>query len=475
MFPRLLAALLFFTLLSPTRADVPASQPTGPAGFWLGSLAAGGQELRLFVKLEWYVDEGWRGTMVSLDQSRSEIKLERVVIDGTKVRFDLKRNAYFEGELSDNQTLKGTWTQSGVLPLTLKRQEKPPLLKRPQDPQPPFPYEVREVTFENAAAKATFSGTLTIPEGNGPHAVAVMISGSGPQNRDEETFGHRPFAIWADYLARRGVAVLRFDDRGVGKSTGDRSTATSADYAEDVLAAVDFLKTQKDIDPKRIGLIGHSEGGTIGTIAAAKAPDSVAFFVMLAGTGIRGDKLLLEQNRALLTALEIPPAVRDHRLALAERLMSAVMETPKNEAFFVKGREIYKDELSKLAPLVRVAVEPTPEDVQDHLDQLSKPWMRYFLSFDPAPTLARIKCPVLAINGEKDLQVPAASNLPAIETAIKSGGNDRVTTRALPNLNHLFQTANTGLVSEYSKIDETLAPSALDAVGEWLTKTTSQN
>lgn len=474
MLARVILTLLVVTQLSAVRADVPASQRTGPAGIWLGSLSAGGQELRLLVTLNWYSDEGWRGTMVSLDQSRSEIRLERVIVDGTKVRFDLKRNAYFEGELADDQTLKGTWTQSGVLPLTLKRQTTSPLLKRPQDPTPPFPYSVREVSFENAAAKATFSGTLTLPQGAGPHPVAVLISGSGPQNRDAETFGHRPFAVWADYLTRRGIAVLRYDDRGVGKSTGDRSTANSADYADDVLSAVNFLKTQPDIDPKRIGLIGHSEGGSIAPIAAANRPEDVAFLVLLAGPGLRGDKLLLEQNRLLLEALQVPPVVRDYRLALAERLMAAVIELPDNQAFFVRGREIYQDEMSKLPPLVRAAVEPTQEDIQDHLNQLASPWMRYFLSFDPAPVLAEIKCPVLAINGEKDLQVPAKENLPAIDAAIKSGGNDRISTLALPKLNHLFQTTDTGLVSEYSKIDETLAQSALDAVGEWLTKTTGK-
>lgn len=382
----------------------------------------------------------------------------------------------FEGVLSDDgETLEGQWSQGGLsFPLTLTRgKDAEPTLPvakaRPQTPQPPFPYRSEEVTFRNAAADVTLAGTLTLPEGDGPFPGVVLISGSGPQDRDETLFDHKPFAVLADALTRRGIAVLRYDDRGVGLSTEGPADATSEDLALDVAVARDLLAGRAEIDPQRIGLVGHSEGAMLATMAAVRKP-GIACVVMLAGAGVDGRQVLLSQGTRVLEAEGVtdPQQLARQRI-LQEVLMSTVQDAPPGTS------------LEKLAidAATRLRAElPDDDPARDTLDglaeagvnRLASPWFRFFLEHDPAEAVGRLECPILALVGSRDVQVDAATNLPPLREAVARAGHPESVVEELPNLNHLFQTATSGAVSEYDSIEETMAPEVLDRVGEWLEK-----
>ncbi|HYV38535.1 MAG TPA: alpha/beta fold hydrolase, partial [Gemmataceae bacterium] len=385
--------------------------------------------------------------------------------------FDVKlAKVVYEGKLSKDATeIVGEWKQGGVsVPLTLKRVDKLPVALRPQEPKRPFPYREEEVVYENKKANVKLAGTLTLPKGDGPFPAVLLITGSGAQNRDEEILGHKPFLLIADYLTRRGIAVLRVDDRGIGGSTGSVSSSTSADFAVDVLTGIDFLKAHKEIDPKRIGLAGHSEGGIIGPMVASESKD-VAFVIMLAGSGVPGDEILLAQNKLILEAKGATKADIDLQL----KLLTMVMGILKAEADpkvsekrileeFAKWKEKAPDEEKKLL------AERETGDLKAIIYGLSTPWFRYFFSHDPRPALRKVQCPVLALIGSKDLQVPPQQNLPEITKALKEAGNKDFTVKELPNLNHLFQTCKTGDGSEYGNIEETMAPVVLEMMAEWI-------
>ena len=369
-----------------------------------------------------------------------------------------------------NDSIEGTFKQSGLqLPLILKK--TPVELQsatRPQEPKQPYPYVSQDVKFENKAAGVTLAGTLTMPSTGDNFITAILITGSGPQNRDEEIMGHKPFLIIADYLTRRGIAVLRYDDRGVALSTGNISTATTADFAEDVESAIAYLKTRKEINPQKIGLIGHSEGGIVSTIVAARSND-IGFIVMLAGTGVRGDALMLLQEEALYKASGLPEAKVAELIKINAKVFNKVVDT--NEA--VSPKEIVDFMTTMKADIEAAVPEGMTDD--DYIKQfavsLASPWLQYFLRYDPAPALEKVKIPVLAVNGGRDLQVPAKENLAAISAALKKGGNQNVTVKEYPGLNHLFQESVTGLPDEYSSIEQTFSPDVLKDLADWILKT----
>ncbi len=339
----------------------------------------------------------------------------------------------------------------------LKKVEKLSRPNRPQEPKPPFPYRSEDVAIVNAAGKAVLAGTVTIPEGKGPFPAVVLISGSGLQNRDEELMGHKPFLVLADYLTRHGIAVLRYDDRGFGKSTGDAAAATSEDFAGDALAAWQVLRARPEIDPRRVGLLGHSEGGLIAPLLASRTP-GVAFVVMLAGPGVTGEAVMLAQGVAILKANGAPDSAIATNTSL-QRQVFAILREESDQARIVER-------------LSAIPV-PGPKEASAALvKQSSSPWLRFFVRYDPAPALAKLTCPVLALGGELDLQVLADQNLPAIEAALKRGGNKDYTVLRLPGLNHLFQTCKTGTPAEYAKIEETMSPVALDMIATWIRKRT---
>ena len=362
--------------------------------------------------------------------------------------------------------------QGGAIPLVMKRVDKLPEFNRPQTPKKPFPYHDEEVTYENRKAGIKLAGTLTIPQGKGPFPAVILLTGSGPENRDEEIFHHLPFLVLADYLTRHGIAVLRADDRGVGGSTGDKdfTKVTSGDSADDTLAGIEFLKGRKEIDKKRIGLVGHSEGGTIGPIAIIRSSD-VAFLVMLAGPGQNFADIVIFQN---LLAAKTSGADKE-KLALIrswyERLYALCAEDTDNTLLEKKIRALHAlltaDEKDKL---------DWPEGrLNGEMTMLLSPWWRYSMQYNPRTTLMKVKCPVLALNGEKDTQVTAKENLAAIDEALKAGGNTHYTVKEFPGLNHLFQTCDTGAESEYIKIEETMSPVVLQTVSDWITLQTGKN
>lgn len=456
-------------LLLAALAVVPAQTPAPSiVGSWMGVLETGGPKLRIALHVSENALGGLEAKMDSLDQGARGIPVAKVAQDGAAVRLELPQlRASYEGTLQENDEITGTWRQGpGSLPLTFRRGEEPAPPRRPQEPQRPYPYIEVEVTYKVQSAGITLAGTLTLPKGKGPFPAALLITGSGPQNRDEEIAGHRPFLVIADHLTRRGFAVLRVDDRGVGKSTGGMADATTLDFVEDALAGVAFLKSRHEIDASRVGLIGHSEGGIVGAIAASKS-DGIAFLVLMAATGVKGAEVLTMQADLMATAAGAPPAAREQSRILQQKLLAIAEQEEDREKVRAKAR-------AELEPLIANAPEGQRQTIERAMDGqisgLTSPWMRFFLRYDPSEALRKVKCPVLAINGEKDLQVSPKQNLPAIRKALEEAGNSDVTVEELPGLNHMFQHADKGLPSEYGSIEETFAPAALNAILDWLEK-----
>jgi uncharacterized protein len=339
-------------------------------------------------------------------------------------------------------------------------------LNRPQEPKKPYPYDEEEVGYENKRDGVKLAGTLTLPRGKGPFPAVLLITGSGSQDRNESLLGHKPFLVLADYLTRQGIAVLRVDDRGVGGSSGSVPNSTTENFAADVMAGIEFLKTRKEIDPKQIGLIGHSEGGLIAPMVAAQN-DDVAFIVLMAGTGLTGEETLYQQGALILKA----GGASAEQLAKQRATQESMFKILKWEKDPLTIEKRLHEALS--SSLTEEEKKKAEQAIAAQIKLVNTPWFCYFLTLDPRPVLRKVKCPVLAINGENDLQVPANKNLREIEAALKAGGNKDLTIVRLPKLNHLFQTSETGSPNEYIKIEETIAPVALRTIGDWILKRTT--
>ena len=412
--------------------------------------------------------------MDSPDQGAKDIPVEEAKFEKNHLRLDAKSiGGVFEGDLKPDQPqLDGNWTQGGMtLPLVLEKTDKVPELNRPQEPKPPYPYLAKEVSYENKKAGITLAGTLTMPKTGGPFPAVMLITGSGAEDRDETVFGHRPFLVLADYLTRRGIAILRVDDRGVGKSTGSTAKSTSQDFAGDVLSGVEYLKSLKEINPKQIGLLGHSEGGIIAPMVATQSSD-VSFIVLMAGTGLTGEQILYLQSALIYKAEGVSDETIAKDRKLKEQIFAVIKQESDSAQAAKKMRQLMTDAMAQMDEKEKQALSYSPEIVDMSIKQLLTPWFRYFLTYDPVPALMKVKCPVLAINGDKDLQVPPKEDLTAIENALKAGGNKDYTIKLLPGLNHLFQKADTGSPMEYSKIEETISPEALEVIGNWIVEHT---
>jgi len=483
--PILKKALCVLSLMPICLSAGAASEPVSTTpieGIWSGKLAVGsGISLRVAVKIKRAADGTLTSTLDSLDQGAIGIPIETTTFTNGHVDLVVAAvHGEYKGELAkDGHGLTGTWTQGGsTLPLDLTRQEKEETLNRPQEPTPPFPYKSEEVQYANKSAGVTLAGTLTKPDGAGPFPAVLLITGSGPQNRDEEILGHKPFLILADYLTRRGFAVLRADDRGVGKSTGAFASATSEDFAGDALAGVEYLKKRADIDRKRIGLLGHSEGGLIAPMCATRSRD-VAYIVLMAGPGLRGDEILQRQSVLIQIAAGVPREQVARASAVQKHALQIITTEHDAKAVDGKLRPYLEGELTKPESAAELTQanggKPMTKAQMDsfidgQVEMMHSPWMRFFVSYDPRPTLKKVKCPVLAIDGTNDLQVPPEEDLAEIEKALKAGGNKDVTTTLLPGLNHLFQPSKTGSPAEYAQIETTVDPSALKVIGDWLAK-----
>ena len=434
-------------------------------GVWNGALQIQGMQLRLVFHIE-QSEEGYTATMDSPDQGATGIPVNKIEFNDSNLRIEITAIGMHYDAVWSEGIFTGTFHQSGYeFPLDLKRDliEKQEF-KRPQNPIKPYPYEEREVSIVNDADGVTLSGTLTIPENLSKVPVAILISGSGPQDRNEELLGHKPFLVISDFLTRNGIAVLRYDDRGVGKSTGDFKSATSFDFARDAESALEYLKSVEEIDTKRIGYIGHSEGGLIAPMIAARNKN-VNFIVMLAGPGIRGAELLLKQ-------IELIQRVGGS----SEQEIEEVIKSNK-KVFDIVVNNIEENELeAKLRDYLAESYQNSSENqdkteeefIDERMKTVVSPWFKTFLRYDPAESLTKVKCRVFAVNGEKDLQVPAAENIKAIEKHLSQAKNKHFETKIYAGLNHLFQHTKTGSPEEYATIEETFSTEVLQDIVDWL-------
>ncbi len=434
-------------------------------GDWIGEIN-GGFKVRIHFEK---TGSGFEGKLTN--PSGNETVLDQITSDGKHLRFAVNNlNLSFDGAWDNHdKTWNGNLTFQGVFPLTLKRATSedmaPAVHRRPQEAAiiaSPAPYLQRDVQFKNLAAHNQLAGTLSLPKGEGPFAVVVLISGTGQNTRDEDVWGHKVFLILADALSRNRIAVLRYDKRGVGGSSGDYDSATTADFTSDADAAIEWLKTQPQIDPKRIGVLGHSEGGIIAPAVAA-ADKSVAFVVMIAGPCIRGDRLFVLQSAMTAKAYGAPDDYIAKRKVFDQELYDAIVSAPSDSAALDRAKAlIARGVTDKIVD--RNEAETLAQDD-------TRPWERYFLAYDPAPTLSQLTVPVLALNGSLDVQVPAKENLAAARLALKN--NSDATVIELAGMNHLLQDAKTGAPSEYNDIEETMSPTALKIITDWMSSQTS--
>lgn len=456
---------LVLTLVSVISMSIYGQDITGK---WNGALKVQGVQLRLVFNVT-ASEGGYSATMDSPDQGATGIPVTETTFTDPNIKFVIANAGIeYSGVLKENQFV-GTFKQSGMeFPMNLSRDAiAKEVSKRPQEPKKPFPYYTEDISFENTAANITLSGTLSLPSVDGNFPVVILISGSGPQNRDEELFGHKPFLVISDFLTKNGIAVLRYDDRGVGQSKGVFETATTVDFASDLESAIAYLKTRNEIDKNKIGLVGHSEGALIASIVASKTKD-VNFLVMMAGTGVPGDQLLLLQQQAISRARGSSETDINATLERNAEFFELIINSDNDETLKRDVTNLFKATLEKDTTQVIPNGMTKEKYIAMQVDQITSPWMQYFIRFDPTPVLEEVSCPVLVVNGEKDLQVPAVENVPAIKKALYNGGNTAVTTIVFPDLNHLFQESDTGLPSEYGSIEQTFAPNALLAITDWI-------
>lgn len=448
----MIKSLLLAMLLS-----VHAPQEDPVVGTWLGRLNTGTIELRIVFHIERSSDGALSATLDSPDQGASGIAFDAAEVDDAgALKLGISRlMASYEGTLVGSDRLEGVWRQGGAeLSLALDRVETVERPNRPQEPVQPYPYRTEDVVFDSDEEGVRLAGTLTLPEGTGPFPALVFISGSGPQDRDETVFEHKPFLVLADHLTRLGLATLRFDDRGVGSSTGTFATATSMDFVRDVEGALTFLDARSDIDAGRIGLLGHSEGGLVAPLVAQRRP--IAFAVLVAPPGVPGRDILVSQAVALNRAMGAPEGVVEANKAVQERIVD-----------LAAGPLGVEEKRSGLRDELRAVLGDRPEAINGQVEGLVSPWMQFFLVHDPAEVLSSLDIPVLAVLGSRDLQVVPGENVPKLEEALGER-NEASAVRVLDGLNHLLQESETGLPTDYGKIEQTIAPQALELIGSWI-------
>jgi uncharacterized protein len=438
-------------------------------GSWLGELEIPNTaKLRMGITISRTTDNSFKAVLNIIDQATGDIPCDEVIHKNDSVIIRINGLGIEVAGIVDSKhkSIMSEFRQhGGIFPVLFNRIDKLPVLSRPQEPKKPYPYNEENVVFENKKADIKLAGTLTFPKSKPGFPAVILVTGSGQQDRNEEIGKHKPFWIIADYLTRNGIAVLRVDDRGIGGSTGNFDQSTTDDFAEDALAGIKFLKSRPEINPKKIGIIGHSEGGTVAALAASKSSD-VAFVVALAGAFINFEDIVIDQ---ILNQLKLQ-GINDEDIELQrnwrKKIYSLAKENTDSATAAKKLWEIYnrlsEDEVTRLH---------WPKGRQDaQIMQVLNPWWRYILGMDNKTILFNVKCPVLAIYGELDQQVIPDKNIPVIEEALKEGGNKNFTVKKLPGLNHLFQTAKTGSEYEYTSLEETISPQALHMISDWILK-----
>lgn len=433
-------------------------------GVFLDTLKVGGKELRLGITVQTNDEGNYTASFNSIDQGSGEINFDEVKIEGSRIYLSSKAGIVVEGEYNNEKTKIIADFKQGpfTFPLEFERVEYLPVYSRPQEPKKPYPYVEEEIVYKNEKAGIQLAGTLTLPQGEGPFPAVVLLTGSGPQNRNEELVGHKPFLVLADFLTRNGIAVLRADDRGFGASTGEFKSSTTGDFADDGLAGIEWLKTRTEIDPGTIGFIGHSEGGMMAPIAATKSTD-VAFIVLLAGPGSNiGENV--NYQRATLAKNN---GASDEFVEIQRKVHQAFNEIAKKDISVEQAMQEARDFYAGLSEAEKNKLQWNDDRINGSAGMVLDDWWRYALRYNPEETIGALDLPVLAILGEKDQQVPVALNQEELERAL-SRGHEKSQLVVMPGLNHLFQTCETGDISEYIKIDETMSPKVLEIIKDWI-------
>lgn len=423
-------------------------------GSWYGNLDVQGQKLPLVFHIE---QEGndLKSTFDSPTQGAKGIPIQKTLFENNELTFNASNlGITFSGKLNA-QKIEGIFSQSGMnFPLILTRNAETTIVNRPQTPKPPFNYNSDDVTFKNDTQGNLLAGTLVTPKNfNKKSPILVMITGSGAQDRNEEMFEHKPFLVIADDLAKKGIATLRLDDRGIGGSEKGKDGATSADFATDINSGVNYLVKN---GYKNIGLIGHSEGGMIAPMVA-DLNKNVKILVLLAAPGIPILDLVLDQNKKLAESTNLPQAAIDEVLAIKSKTFTYARNY-NGKDFKADFTKYLEENYPNMSVQERAA----------YIDQMSSPWFQYFIKFNPNDYLSKVKIPVLAVDGSLDLQVSAKENLAGIKNSLTKAGNKNFETVEFEGLNHLFQTATTGNPSEYGQIEETFSPKVLDKISSWI-------
>jgi pimeloyl-ACP methyl ester carboxylesterase len=437
-------------------------------GTWQGAIETGNMRMRLQLHLSH--DEAGQlvASVDSLDQGIQGIPASRVSEKAGELKFEiLAFNAQYTGTLSTTKNeISGHWDQNNNLEaLNFVRSNRVLDLRRPQTPAKPYPYIEEEISFAAGSEKGTLAGTLTLPQGNGPFPAAILVGGSGPNDRDETIAGHKPFLLLADFLTRKGIAVLRYDKRGIAQSTGNFSGATIDDFTSDLQAAVAFAKSRKEVDAKRIGAIGHSEGGILAALAATRSSD-LHWLVLLGTPATTGERTLLRQSELVSRA----GGLSEEQIARSLQFDRKAYQAVKEE----KDLAALQRRLQTLVAQSGLGESMPPEALQTQIRLMTSPWFQQFLTFDPEPVLEQLTLPVLALSGDLDLQVDSVENVPLLRQAYEASGNRDFTVIEIEGVNHLFQKAQSGSPALYGAIEETIAPEVLTAIGNWLTKHNSE-
>lgn len=457
----LISSLLFCTLLFSQDYE----------GIWLGKLPVEANYLALGVTISKTTDGKFKAIFASPDQAILEIPTGNIVVtDSILIPIPII-GAKFIGAITNNN-LGGYFHQGGnILPITFYRQKKPINLNKPQTPKPTTDYKTDSVVYKNEVSRNMLGATFSYSTSNKLLPAIILITGSGQQDRDERIGNHKPFAVLADMLTRQGFAVLRVDDRGIGKSTGNFSKATTEDFVTDVNAGINWLKNQPQVDTNKIGLIGHSEGGLIAPMVAC-TNKRINFIVMLAGPGTNGKQVLVDQVLTLVTSTGVSTKAGKKYQKFYSKLIDIALEDSTSLTAKQKVKRNYEVLVKSInaAQLKKIGYAGDSTDIMittSLLKTFSTPWMRYFVTINPADYLSKLNCKVLAINGEKDIQVIANKNIPLIKKALRKSNAD-YTTEVLPGLNHLFQKCNICTGAEYFSLEETINDAALAKISTWL-------
>jgi uncharacterized protein len=437
-------------------------------GTWQGAIETGNMRMRL----QLHISHDQAGELIasvdSLDQGIQGIPASKVTEKGSGINLELPVfDAKYSGTVdAAKNSITGTWSQNGnTEKLDFRRSERVLELRRPQNPALPYPYKVEEVSFTTADGKATLAATLTLPQAAAPCPAVLLIGGSGPNDRDETTAGHKTFLVLSDFLTRRGIAVLRYDKRGIAQSTGNYAAATLEDFAQDSQSAFAYLKSRKEVDAKRLGIIGHSEGGILGSLVATRS-NNVSWLVLLGTPVTTGEKTLLRQSELIARTGGLPEEQITRSLEFDRHAYAVVREE--------KNPEAMEKRLNALVQQSGLGEAMPPEALQAQIRLMTSPWFREFLVYDPQPVLEKLQCPVLALSGDRDLQVDSTENVPLLRKAYETSGNKDFTIVEIVGVNHMFQTAQSGSPALYGAIEETIAPSVLTVAGNWITKHNSQ-